>query len=462
MNLCLFDLDHTLLPLDSDHEFGEFLIRQGLADPVEYRRRNDVFYTQYCEGTLVLGDYIQFTTSIWRQLDHVGQQGLQQAFMEEVIRPAMQPQALDAASASRCPPAEHGIDPALVDERALKVVTRSRKRASRPTSSAAPCATCCWACGPRTSTSPPTPRPSRSRPVPPRLHHRPALPHRPRGVRPRPRARGDRGLDLPRLPRQRRGRAGEPATRRPARANWRHEARVDASGRVLRDNVWGPQEEDAARRDFTINAMYYDPERRRRGRLPRRHQGREEARAAHDRRPGRRATAKTRCASSAPCASRLKLGFKIEPKTRAPIKEMAGAARQRAAVAALFDEMLKLLQTGHSLATIEQLKKLGMAPRRLPAARRLVVERADDSREKFVRSRCRTPTAASAKGKPVAPSFLLACVLWHDVRDGWQPRQAAGSIRSRRCRSRSTTCSTRASATSPAAASWPPTCARSG
>lgn len=35
---------------------------------------------------------------------------------------------------------------------------------------------------------------------------------------------------------------------------------VDASGRVLRDNVWGPMEEDAARRDFTINAMYYDPQ----------------------------------------------------------------------------------------------------------------------------------------------------------------------------------------------------------
>ena len=35
---------------------------------------------------------------------------------------------------------------------------------------------------------------------------------------------------------------------------------VDASGRVLRDNVWGPQDEDATRRDFTVNAMYYDPE----------------------------------------------------------------------------------------------------------------------------------------------------------------------------------------------------------
>ncbi len=95
MNLCLFDLDHTLLPLDSDHEFGEFLIRQGLADELAYRRRNDGFYQQYCDGTLVLDEYIQFTTSIWRELDTEGQRALQQAFMDEVILPAMKPPALD-------------------------------------------------------------------------------------------------------------------------------------------------------------------------------------------------------------------------------------------------------------------------------------------------------------------------------------------------------------------------------
>lgn len=95
MNLCLFDLDHTLLPLDSDHEFGEFLIHQGLADPIEYRRRNDGFYQQYCDGTLVLGEYIQFTTSIWRALDPEAQRALQQAFMDKVILPALQPQAID-------------------------------------------------------------------------------------------------------------------------------------------------------------------------------------------------------------------------------------------------------------------------------------------------------------------------------------------------------------------------------
>lgn len=101
MNLCLFDLDHTLLPLDSDHEFGEFLIRQGLTDGVSYRQANDGFYQQYCEGTLVLADYIRFTTSVWRQLDAAAQQTLQQAFMEQVIRPAMLPQALELVEQHR-------------------------------------------------------------------------------------------------------------------------------------------------------------------------------------------------------------------------------------------------------------------------------------------------------------------------------------------------------------------------
>jgi HAD superfamily hydrolase (TIGR01490 family) len=94
MNLCLFDLDHTLLPLDSDHEFGEFLCRIGLADATAYRARNDGFYAQYCNGTLVLAEYIEFSTSVWRQLDDAGQAALQQRFMAEVVLPAIRPEAL--------------------------------------------------------------------------------------------------------------------------------------------------------------------------------------------------------------------------------------------------------------------------------------------------------------------------------------------------------------------------------
>lgn len=94
MNLCLFDLDHTLLPLDSDHEFGEFLCRSGLADATAYRARNDAFYQQYCNGTLVLAEYIEFTTSVWRRMSPVEQAELQARFLAEVIQPAIRPQAL--------------------------------------------------------------------------------------------------------------------------------------------------------------------------------------------------------------------------------------------------------------------------------------------------------------------------------------------------------------------------------
>jgi len=101
MNLCLFDLDHTLLPLDSDHEFGEFIIRQGLVDAGDYRRRNDEFYQRYCDGTLVLDDYIAFTTSVWRQMDERAQSELQQTYMAEVILPALQPQAVELVERHR-------------------------------------------------------------------------------------------------------------------------------------------------------------------------------------------------------------------------------------------------------------------------------------------------------------------------------------------------------------------------
>ena len=84
----------------------------------------------------------------------------------------------------------------------------------------------------------------------------------------------------------------------------------------------------------------------------------------------------------------------------------------------LFDEMLKLLQTGHAIATIEQLKKLGMAKGIYPLLD-VAVERADTP---FVKAALVDTDRRVNEGKPVAPSFLLACVLWEDVRNGWQER----------------------------------------
>lgn len=191
---------------------------------------------------------------------------------------------------------------------------------------------------------------------------------------------------------------------------------VDASGRVLRDNVWGPQEEDAARRDFTINAMYYDPERRI---VVDYHGGIKDAKKKQLRMIGDAALRyredPVRIIRAVRFSAKLAaLGFKLEAKTHAPLLPsldlLADVPQSR-----LFDEMLKLLQTGHSLATIEQLKALGLARGIYPLLD-LIVERAE---QPFVRAALQDTDRRVGEGKPVAPSFLLACALWADVRDGW-------------------------------------------
>ena len=59
--LVLFDLDNTLLNGDSDHEWGEFLIRKGLVNKEEHRRQNNMFYEQYQNSTLNIAEYVRFT-----------------------------------------------------------------------------------------------------------------------------------------------------------------------------------------------------------------------------------------------------------------------------------------------------------------------------------------------------------------------------------------------------------------
>ncbi len=194
---------------------------------------------------------------------------------------------------------------------------------------------------------------------------------------------------------------------------------VDSTGRVLRDNVWGPQEEDAVRRDFTINAMYYDPETQI---VVDYHHGIRDAKARVIRMIGDAATRyredPVRIIRAVRFAAKLNgLGFKLDPKTATPLIK-SRALLAEVPQSRLFDEMLKLLQTGHSLASIEQLKALGMAQGIYPLLD-VVVERADTA---FVKSALQDTDRRVGEGKPVAPSFLLACVLWTDVRDGWAAR----------------------------------------
>ncbi|HSI60355.1 MAG TPA: HAD family hydrolase [Ideonella sp.] len=95
MKLVLFDLDGTLLPNDSDHAFGEFMVDIGWAEGADWRIRNDAFYEQYQQGSLVLDDYVDFATSIWRARPVAEAEAARQRFMDEVIAPELFPAAID-------------------------------------------------------------------------------------------------------------------------------------------------------------------------------------------------------------------------------------------------------------------------------------------------------------------------------------------------------------------------------
>jgi HAD superfamily hydrolase (TIGR01490 family) len=93
--LALFDLDHTLLPIDSDYSWGVFTQDIGWTDPAHFKRRNDEFYEHYKAGTLDIHDYVRFATDALRERGPEAAAAAHQRFMREVIGPELLPQALD-------------------------------------------------------------------------------------------------------------------------------------------------------------------------------------------------------------------------------------------------------------------------------------------------------------------------------------------------------------------------------
>lgn len=93
MKVTLFDLDHTLLPIDSDHSWGVFTTTIGWTDPDEFARRNDAFYAHYKAGTLDIRDYVRFATDAIRRQGRQAALAAREQFMAQVIRPVLLPQA---------------------------------------------------------------------------------------------------------------------------------------------------------------------------------------------------------------------------------------------------------------------------------------------------------------------------------------------------------------------------------
>jgi len=94
MRLTLFDLDGTLLPQDSDHAFGEWIVGLDWADRDAFRSSNDKFYADYLAGQLDIDAYVDFATAPWRNRSVAELQTTLHGFVEQVVRPMLRPAAL--------------------------------------------------------------------------------------------------------------------------------------------------------------------------------------------------------------------------------------------------------------------------------------------------------------------------------------------------------------------------------
>ena len=193
------------------------------------------------------------------------------------------------------------------------------------------------------------------------------------------------------------------------------DAQVNDSGRILRDNVFGNLEEDAARRDFTVNAMYYEPAREE---VLDFHNGAADVKAKLLRMIGDPKTRYQEDPVRMLRAVRLsaKLGLKIEAKTQAPILALADLL-QDVPPSRLFDEMLKLFLSGHAIESINILRAQNLHHGLLPL---LDVVLEQPLGEKFVMLALKNTDDRINIGKSSNPSFLFATLLWHEVLKAWE------------------------------------------
>ncbi|MEO8103025.1 MAG: polynucleotide adenylyltransferase PcnB [Betaproteobacteria bacterium] len=199
-------------------------------------------------------------------------------------------------------------------------------------------------------------------------------------------------------------------------------ARADEHGRLLRDNVFGNQEEDALRRDFTMNALFYDPtkqevldfvngvadiQKKRVVMI-----GDPEARYRED---------PVRMLRAARLAAKLE--FSIDAATEKPIAPLAPLL-DNVPTARLFDEIQKLLFSGHALAGLAKLRKLGLHLGILPVLDRLFD---DPASRPFITLALQRTDQRIADDKGVSPPFLFAALFWHPMVSRWHHLEAGGT-----------------------------------
>jgi poly(A) polymerase len=200
-----------------------------------------------------------------------------------------------------------------------------------------------------------------------------------------------------------------------------HVSERDEHGRVLRDNVFGTLEEDARRRDFTVNALYYDCAT---GEIVDRHGGIADLKKRILRMIGDPETRYREDPVRMLRAVRFaaKLGLTIDAETRAPIKRLAQLL-EHVPPPRLFEEMLKLLLSGHASACLRQLRSEGLHKGLLPL---LDVILEQPLGERFVTLALAQTDERVLSGRGVSPAFLFAALLWHEVLAAWRAREKRG------------------------------------
>ncbi|WP_249352136.1 MULTISPECIES: polynucleotide adenylyltransferase PcnB [unclassified Rudaea] len=196
-------------------------------------------------------------------------------------------------------------------------------------------------------------------------------------------------------------------------------------GRIVRDNVYGTIEEDAVRRDFTVNALYYDIS----DFSVRDYVGgyedllRRELRLIGDpvlryREDPVRMLRAVRLAA--------KLEFAIAPEARAPFDEL-GELLLQAPPARLFDESLKMFMAGNGLGSFRALDASGLLADVYPLTARALAHRGGGAFRAMIEQGMASTDARIAEGKPVTPAFLFAILLWGPVRAQVEKELARGT-----------------------------------
>ena len=198
-------------------------------------------------------------------------------------------------------------------------------------------------------------------------------------------------------------------------------ADTNETGRIMADNSYGSQEEDAHRRDFTVNALFYDPSDET---IVDYQHGVKDLNARRLVMIGQPAKRYQEDPVRMLRAVRLaaKLGFEIDEHTKKPIRAHAHLLKKEPA-ARLFDEMLKLLMSGQAYACLKKLRDEGLSRGVLPLLDAVLDDEGDD---RFLKLSLASTDARIREDKPISVGFLLATLLWRQVNQRWQTRLAKG------------------------------------